>query len=330
MTEQGSASTHDELNQVIAEYLDSDRSDQSDIISQLIEEHPKIADELRDFFANHAWLVNCKRNDAETSIINGVATHKTVAFNDDHGVPSLNASESQRDFGDYELQSEIARGGMGVVFKARQKSLNRSVALKMILTGQFSNAEDLARFNSEAEAAANLEHPNIVPVFEVGEVDGQHYFTMALVDGSSLSDEVKDGPLPFARAATYVGKIAQAMAYAHDSGVIHRDLKPSNVLLDKNDEPKVTDFGLSKRTKENSDLTATGQILGTPSFMPPEQATGKVELANERADVYSIGAILYFLITGRPPFQASNPLDTLAHVINHEPVAPRQLTAACY
>ena len=233
-----------------------------------------------------------------------------------------------RYFGDYELLSEIARGGMGVVFKARQVNLNRIVALKMILAGQLAGEEEVQRFHAEAEAAANLDHPGIVPIYEVGEVDGQHYFSMGFVDGDSLADRLTDGPLKPRQAAEVIRKICDAMAYAHENGVIHRDLKPANVLMDVGNQPRVTDFGLAKKVEGGSDLTNTGQVLGTPSYMPPEQAAGNTDEIDARADVYSLGGILYALGTGRPPFQAASPLDTLMQVLEKEPVPPRQLNPA--
>jgi WD40 repeat protein/tRNA A-37 threonylcarbamoyl transferase component Bud32 len=238
---------------------------------------------------------------------------------------SANSDGPVRRFGDYELLHEIARGGMGVVYKARQVKLNRVVALKMILAGQLAGKDDIQRFHAEAEAAANLEHPNIVPIFEVGEHQGQHYFSMGFVEGSSLADKVAMGPLPPREAAGLVRKVAEAIGFAHQKGVIHRDLKPANVLLDESGEPKVTDFGLAKKVQGDSNLTASGQILGTPSYMPPEQAAGKLDLVAEPADIYSLGAILYTLLSGRPPFQADNHLDTLLQVLEKYPIAPRQL-----
>ena len=228
-------------------------------------------------------------------------------------------------FGDYELLEEIARGGMGVVFKARQINLNRIVALKMILAGQFAGQEDVQRFYTEAEAAAQLDHPGIVPIFEIGEHQGQHYFSMGYIEGKSLSHKVADGPLPPREAAELLQRICDAMAYAHERGVIHRDLKPANILIDANGQPKVTDFGLAKKTEADSDLTGTGQILGTPAYMPPEQASGKTDEVGPLADVYSLGAVLYCLLTGRPPHQAASPMDTLLQVLERDPLPPRQL-----
>eukprot|EP00913_Durusdinium_trenchii_P013374 g12555.t1 len=266
-------------------------------------------------------------------------------------------------FGDYELIEEIARGGMGVVYKARQTKLGRVVALKMIKSGQFADDEEVRRFHTEAEAAAGLDHPNIVPVFEVGEHEGQHFFSMGFVDGTSLSETLKEGPLPPREAAALVGTIADAVQYAHDKGIVHRDLKPGNVLLagdarstepgraaaHKNDahttegeshsadstarsprhlNPRITDFGLAKNLATDSAMTATGQILGTPSYMPPEQAAGETDKIGPAADVYSLGAILYCTLTGRPPFQTASPLETMKQVLEAEPVSPRQLNAS--
>ena len=228
-------------------------------------------------------------------------------------------------FGDYELLDEIARGGMGVVYRARQVNLNRIVALKMILAGQLAGSEDVQRFYTEAEAAAQLDHVGIVPIFEIGEHQGQHYFSMGFIEGSSLAQEISEGPLDPNKSARLLRDVSAAMAYAHDRGVIHRDLKPANILLDHASQAKVTDFGLAKKTKDDSDLTGTGQILGTPAYMPPEQAAGKVDDIGPLADVYSLGAVLYCLLTARPPFQAASPMDTLLQVLESEPVAPRTL-----
>ena len=217
---------------------------------------------------------------------------------------------------------------MGVVFQATQISLNRPVALKMILAGQLADETDVKRFHSEAEAAANLDHPGIVPIFEVGQHEGQHYFSMGFVEGQSLAQRLAEGPLPAREAAALIrSRSAEAIAYAHQRGVIHRDLKPANILLDADGNPRVTDFGLAKRVQADSGLTGSGQIMGTPSYMPPEQAGGKRGEVGPAADVYSLGATLYALITGRPPFQAATAMDTVLQVLNDEPVPPRRLNA---
>ncbi len=228
------------------------------------------------------------------------------------------------EFGDYCLLEEIGRGGMGVVYRARQKSLKRVVALKMLRDGEWSDDEEKIRFLQEAEAAAALEHPNIVAVHEVGDGAGRLYFSMDHVEGTSLAQMVQERPLPPKDAARYVEAIARAVHFAHQHGVIHRDLKPSNVLVDRAfDRPRVTDFGLAKRTEADTRLTGSGQILGTPSYMSPEQASGNKATVGPRADVYSLGATLYELLTGRPPFRAETVFETLRQVLEAEPAAPR-------
>jgi eukaryotic-like serine/threonine-protein kinase len=230
-----------------------------------------------------------------------------------------------RYFGDYELLERLGKGGMGVVYKARQVSLKRLVALKMILAGQLADEQDIARFHVEAEAAANLDHPGIVQIFEIGQHQGQHYFSMGYVDGESLDARLKVSPLPPREAVQLMEQVARAVAYAHAQGVIHRDLKPANILVDKNNRPHVTDFGLAKQVQGDSSLTATGAVLGTPSYMSPEQASGRLDQITERSDVYSLGATLYALLVGRPPFQAATSLETLLQVREQEPVPLRQL-----
>ncbi len=230
-------------------------------------------------------------------------------------------------FGDYELLEEIARGGMGVVWKARQTSLKRDVALKMIRAGALASPEEVQRFLREAEAAANLQHPNIVAIHEVGEHEGQHYFSMDYVSGRDLGAIVQDGPLSAQVAARYVKIIAEAIHFAHQRGTLHRDLKPQNVLIDEADQPRITDFGLAKIAKDDSNLTHTGTVMGSPSYMSPEQAAGRVGDIGPASDVYSLGATLYELLTGRPPFRGATAMATLYDVMETEPVAPRRLEA---
>ena len=233
--------------------------------------------------------------------------------------------ETLRYFGDYELLEQIAVGGMGVVFKARQVSLNRLVAVKMIRAGQLAREDDIRRFRTEAEAAANLKHPHIVAIHEVGEHQGRQYFSMDYIEGRSLAELVRDHPLEPERAARLVQTVAEAIAYAHGRGVLHRDLKPSNVMIDAQDQPHVTDFGLAKMLKGDSELTQTGAVMGSPSYMSPEQARGRGDQVSVRSDVYALGAMLYELLTARPPFLAATALETMKLVAERDPVAPRVL-----
>jgi len=228
-------------------------------------------------------------------------------------------------FGDYRLLQEIGRGGMGVVYRAHQQSLNREVALKMILRGQVATPAEKDRFRAEAEAAAKLDRPGIVPVYEVGEYDSRPYFTMKYIRGTTLAQKLANGPLPAREAAAILASVARAVHFAHESGVLHRDLKPSNILLDENGEPHVTDFGLAKQITDAATLTKTGAVLGTPAYMAPEQAAGARGQVGPASDVYSLGVVLYALLTGRPPFQAASPVDTLLMVLEQDPVPPRLL-----
>ena len=227
-------------------------------------------------------------------------------------------------FGDFLLECELGRGGMGIVYKAYEPALNRRVALKMILSGSLSGEQELARFRAEASAAARLRHPNVVKVHRVGEHNGQHYFSMDFIEGMSLADKLAGGPLPGKAAARHVFIVAQAIQHAHEQGILHRDLKPGNVLLDRNDMPHVTDFGLAKHLGADGGQTRTGAVLGTPSYMAPEQARGDKQLS-PTTDVYGLGALLYELITARPPFRGETPLDTVIQVLENDPAPPRLL-----
>ncbi len=242
------------------------------------------------------------------------------------GAPA-GAGVAGRRFGPYLLVDEIARGGMGVVYRAHDPRLKRQVALKMILSGQLAGADDVRRFRTEAEAAAGLDHPGIVPIFEIGEVDGQHYFTMKLVEGGSLGQAApRLGKDPRA-AAKLMAEVARAVDYAHQRGILHRDLKPANILLDTEGRPHVTDFGLAKRAGDVG-MTASGSVMGTPAYMPPEQAAGNVRTLTAAADVYSLGAMLYDLLAGRPPFKAESVMQTLMDVMEKEPPSVRSFNRA--
>ncbi|MDA0751096.1 MAG: protein kinase [Verrucomicrobia bacterium] len=235
-------------------------------------------------------------------------------------IPSVSIeAESYTAVGDYDLLEVIARGGMGVVYRARQMSLNRVVALKMILSGRLATENEVTRFRAEAEAAAHLRHPNIVAVFDVGETDGRHFYSMEFVEGDHLETRMQQGALPMKQAVSYMIKIARAVHFAHQRGVVHRDLKPQNILLDEHDQPRITDFGLAKRMDLDADLTLTGTVFGSPAYMAPEQAQGKQDTVGPLTDVYALGAILFRMIAGRPPFQASTPLETMKAVAESNP-----------
>jgi tRNA A-37 threonylcarbamoyl transferase component Bud32 len=231
----------------------------------------------------------------------------------------------------YELLKELGRGGMGIVYKARQKSVNRLVALKLLLSGSLASADEVQRFRTEAEAAAHLDHPHIVPIYEVGEQNGQPYFSMKLIEGTSLSQHGSHLAKDPRAAVRLLATVARAVHYAHQRGIIHRDLKPANILLEEAHRlqpvglwPYVADFGLAKRIEGDKGLTQSGMIVGTPSYMPPEQVRGAKGLTTA-VDVYALGAILYQLLTGRPPFQAETSLDTMLQVLERDPVPPRAL-----
>jgi WD40 repeat protein/predicted Ser/Thr protein kinase len=228
-------------------------------------------------------------------------------------------------FGPYELKEEIGRGGMGVVYRARQRSLNRTVAIKLLVSGAYSSESLLRRFQIEAESAGGLQHPGIVAIHECGEHDGQPYYAMEYVKGSNLSEVSNGQPLVPQRAATYVRSIAEAVQYAHNRGILHRDLKPSNVLIDQDDRPRITDFGLAKRMHGQSEVTLAGQMLGSPNYSSPEQSAGHQDEVGVASDVYSLGALLYHLLTGRPPFMAGTVPETLRLVYETDPISPRIL-----
>lgn len=230
-----------------------------------------------------------------------------------------------QEFGSYELLDEIGRGGMGVVYRARQKGLGRIVAVKMILAGHLASPEQVHRFQEEARAAAGLHHPHVVHVYDVGQIHGQHFFTMEHIEGASLAERLRQGPMAPEKGARLLVEVARAVDYFHRHGVVHRDIKPSNVLLDMEDVPYITDFGLAKVFTPGAERTTTGLVLGTPTYMSPEQAAGQPSQVGPATDIYSLGAILYEVLTGRPPFLEENPVDTLLAVLSGEPPLPREL-----
>jgi predicted Ser/Thr protein kinase len=317
-TSHDSAAREQRLHEVIAAYLEGVQAGQVHDRQELLARHPDLASELAAFFADHDKL-GALAAPAPPSLAGAEAPTLAPGANAAAGLEAPG-----RSFGDYELLEEIARGGMGVVYKARQRSLNRVVALKMILAGPLAAEADLRRFRTEAEAVASLEHPHIVPIYEVGEHQGQHYFAMKFVDGGNLAEH--RGRLAGDRHAIawLLAAVARAVHYAHQRGILHRDLKPANILLAANGEPHVADFGLARRLAGDAGLTQSGAIVGTPGYMAPEQARAD-KLLSTAVDIYGLGAILYELLTSRPPFQAETPLEVLVQVQTMEPVRPRML-----
>src|SRR5215470_4881776 len=248
----------------------------------------------------------------------GSASPKIINAFEERVPPSAMSME----FGDYELLEEIGRGGQGVVFRARQKSLNRTVALKVISLGQWASKAHLKRFRLEAEAAARLEHPGIVPIHEVGERDGSCYFSMKFVEGGQLDEVVRWKPVSIRQAVELIAKVAHTVHYAHEHGILHRDIKPGNILLDAKSEPHLTDFGLARLVESESSVTQTLDVLGTPSYMAPEQAVGNNAAVGTTTDVYGLGAVLYQLLTGQPPFAGGTTYETIKLLLDTEPRQP--------
>src|SRR5262249_43270967 len=229
------------------------------------------------------------------------------------------------ELGDYELLEEVGRGGQGVVFRARQKSLNRIVALKVISLGQWASKAHVKRFRREAEAAASLDHPNIVPIHEVGERDGSCYFSMKFVQGGQLDEKIRRTPMSARQAAELITKVARTVHYAHEHGILHRDIKPGNILLDAKGEPHLTDFGLARLVESESTVTRTLEVMGTPSYMAPEQAAGNNAAVSKATDIYGLGAVFYELLTGHPPFTGKTTFETIRMVLDTEARPPRSL-----
>ncbi len=336
----------EKLHELIAAYLEALEQGASPDRTQLIADHPDLAAELAVFFANqdHVNRLTAPLRETTPAIVPFPALHTctlptgdaAVAAASSHSAEPVQEASGARVgyFGDYELQGMIAEGGMGVVYRARQLSLNRVLALKMIRSGRLATLADLERFRLEAEAAAQLDHPQIVPIYEIGEHDGHHYFSMKLVNGGNLATHVARYLGQPRAAVRLMVTVARAVHYAHQRGILHRDLKPANILLSGRSDlalehwtPLVTDFGLAKRFEgpASAALTQSGSIVGTPSYMAPEQAEGRREAITIAADVHALGAILYELLTGRPPFQAETLLETLRLVREEEPARLRTI-----
>ncbi|HEV3165866.1 MAG TPA: serine/threonine-protein kinase [Isosphaeraceae bacterium] len=316
------------LAALLAELTEALRRGETPDVAAAASRHPQLAAELQDLWAAVAIAEEMARPvytsaDSTLSLRLPVAGLARSDKARPHGFDSLSPAPQQ--VGDCEVLEELGRGGMGVVYRARQASPGRVVALKMLLRGAMASAPDVARFRAEAESAARLDHPHIVPLYMVGDHHGQPYFLMRYVEGTTLATRLAEGPLPPMEAAALLAPVCRAVGYAHGHGVLHRDLKPSNVLIDQEGRPFVTDFGLAKRIDADSGLTHTGMIVGTPSYMPPEQAAGSRGLISPASDVYSLGAILYQMLTGRPPFQSASPLDTVLQVLEQDPLPPRLL-----
>ncbi len=300
------------LEKVLAEYLRAEEHEAPRDQQQLMAEHPDLAEELASLFRNRS---------AMRQIAEQLQPYELSTVGGDQGA-SGERGQKLGTFGGYELESEIARGGMGVVYRAKQKSLQRSVALKMVLAGNHASAAELARFRQEAEAAARLDHPHIVPVYEVGEYDGRRYYTMKLTEGGNLNSQLGRLRQDPKSAVRLVEAVARAVHFAHQHGILHRDLKPANILVDQVGEPHVADFGLARLTDSNDKMTQTGATLGTPGYMAPEQIRGD-KLITTAADVYSLGAILYVCFTGEPPFRGANAWESMQETLGSDPPSPR-------
>ena len=313
--------------------LDELSAEQGDAAQSRLERlagaNPDLAGQLRELFAT--MLVTDAVAERSTILERGAPSgdgHEpplVVPHDSWSGLPGFvpGVTALPATFGDYDLHEELGRGGMGVVYRATQRSLGRTVAIKMLLRLDLASRADLARFRSEAEAAAQLDHPGIVSIFEVGECDGHPFYSMQFIEGTTLAKQLAQGPIPPREGATILACVADAVQAAHDRGVLHRDLKPSNILIDSSGLPHVSDFGLAKRLEADQSVTHTGAILGTPCYMSPEQAAGSRGDVGPTSDVWSLGAILYQLLTGRPPFQAASPMDTLLAVLETDPPVPR-------
>jgi formylglycine-generating enzyme required for sulfatase activity/tRNA A-37 threonylcarbamoyl transferase component Bud32 len=319
------SSSDDRLDAIVAEYYEARDAGRPLTADELATRHPELASQIRQFIGDIENVAAVLQQRPGHSVLD-----ETLAPS---GEPTalLSTGSRVRYIGDYEILEQIGSGGMGVVYKARQAKLKKIVALKMIKMGQLASEQEVRRFQAEARAAANLDHPGIVAVHEVGVHHQHHYYAMDYVAGDSLSKLHRDEPVAARRAAELVQQMAEAMHYAHSQGIVHRDLKPANVLLTTNGTPRITDFGLAKRLWSDDEesagvtMTETGQVLGTAGYMSPEQAAGKTRLVGPPADIYALGAILYALLTSRAPFVGESYADTVLQVIHNEPISPRVL-----
>ncbi|MFI5454722.1 MAG: protein kinase [Isosphaerales bacterium] len=331
------------VNEVMAAYVQAAEAGQAPDRKELVTRHPDLAAELESFLADYdrvnrlAEPLREVARAAQAEDIGGVGPLGSLAEQITAGAVASDSDPTQplnglshppaagariRYFGDYELTGEIARGGMGIVYRARQISLNRPVALKMILAGKLASEADVQRFRNEAEAVANLDHPGIVPIHEVGLHEGLTYFSMKLIEGGSLAERLGEFTADPRAAAKLLAAAARAVHHAHQRGVLHRDLKPSNILVDRQGQPHVSDFGLAKRVEADPELTQSGAILGSPPYIAPEQTTGRRGAITVATDVYGLGAVLYAMLAGRPPFRADSVQETIEQVRQREPEPP--------
>lgn len=310
------------------------RSGEHPDVDSVARTFPELGAELRELWAavlvaehfSPRGLRTKPPDGSQRSLLDDTSPLDSSIQSGEHDATEIPGGEAlPRAFGKYTLLEELGRGGMGVVYCAQQPLPDRLVALKTMLRGPYSSDSERTRFRAEAESAARLEHPHIVPVYEVGELDGMPFFTMKLMDGGTLAQRLVDGPLPAREVAELLAPVCRAVDYAHRHGVLHRDLKPSNILFDLDGRPHVSDFGLAKRIEADSSLTHTGALIGTPSYMSPEQAAGNRGRTGPASDVYSLGSVLYQMLTGRPPFQGATPVDTVLLLLEQDPPRPRQL-----
>ena len=324
-----------ELDQAFHEYLKLVDQQESVDPAEFIQRYPELAEPLSQLIETATAVERMagprlSETTAESAIADTVSDETVIGRHSLTNVNSISAeSLSGVSVGDYELLEELGRGGMGVVYRARQTEMDRDVAFKMIRSGCLASENDVQRFYLEARAAGRLKHPSIVPVYQVGEIDGHHYFSMEYIAGEDLAEYAKREDLSPQQIAGLLRQVAEATDYAHQQGVLHRDLKPSNILVDADGTPRITDFGLAKDMESSEDLTSSGSTVGTPSYMPPEQAQALRDDISCRSDVYSLGAILYSLLTGQPPFRTDSILDTMLAVVHSDPVPPSQLSAGC-
>jgi eukaryotic-like serine/threonine-protein kinase len=333
-----SSANHSVLDDAFAEYLRLLDEHGSIDVAIFLDQHADISDKLQELIQT-ANRIEEMAGPKGSVLSNGDSTvdeseQDTVIFSGDSSSLSQDASGAEhsvigKQLGDYRIQEVLGRGGMGVVYLAEQISMGRQVALKMIRSGCLASENDIQRFYIEAQAAGRLKHPSIVQVYQVGEIEGHHFFSMEYIEGKTLSTVCKSQELSSDQIASLMKEISEAVDFAHQHGILHRDLKPSNIIIDRDNRPRILDFGLAKDMGADGDLTSSGSAVGTPSYMPPEQAQARRDEITCRSDVYSLGAILYELITGVPPFRGDSLLQTLTLVIHDDPRPPRDLNPHC-